>query len=98
LYSCIESARLWYDNLKIILEKFGFIANPYDICVFNKNVKDGEQVTLCIHVDDMLITAPSKTDITNLIDELKQIYGELTVNMGIKINYLGMVFDFSTNG
>ena len=46
LYGCIESARLWYDNLKSNLEKLGFIANPYDMCVFKKNIKDGKQVTL----------------------------------------------------
>lgn len=44
LYGCVESARLWYDHLKAMLESPGFKANPYDICMFNKgSIYNGTQ-------------------------------------------------------
>ena len=36
LYGCIESAKLFYDNISNVLLDFGFEKNPYDHCVFNK--------------------------------------------------------------
>jgi hypothetical protein len=52
LYGCIQSARLWYDKLRSVLEKNGFKANDIDQCVFNKTV-NGEQITLIVYVDDI---------------------------------------------
>jgi hypothetical protein len=36
LYGCIESAKLFYDHVSKMLMDFGFVRNPYDVCVFNK--------------------------------------------------------------
>ena len=52
LYGCIESAKLWYDEIAETLRSLGFTANPRDICVFNKDVK-GNQFTILVYVDDM---------------------------------------------
>ena len=53
LYGCIESAKLWYENLKTTLLSIGFSVNPLDVCVFNL-LKNGNQCTICVHVDDLL--------------------------------------------
>ncbi len=37
----------------------GFVVNPYDHCVFNKYAPDGKQITVCFHVDDLMITSVS---------------------------------------
>ena len=37
LYGCLESAQLWYEELKEKLLSLGFEINPYDPCVFFKS-------------------------------------------------------------
>ena len=58
LYGCIESAKLWYDELKRSLESWGYVVNQEDRCVFNKLVS-GVQSTLLLHVDDILCLSAS---------------------------------------
>jgi hypothetical protein len=65
LYGCVEAASLWYVHLRDKLLAWGFIENAYDICVFNKLGADGRQITVALHVDDLLVTC--QTQIT--IDE-----------------------------
>ena len=36
LYGCIESAKLWYQEISSTLKNNGYIANPKDICVLTK--------------------------------------------------------------
>jgi Reverse transcriptase (RNA-dependent DNA polymerase) len=36
LYGCVESAALWYENLRDTMTALGYETNPHDICVFNK--------------------------------------------------------------
>ena len=55
LYGCIESAKLWYNLLKLSLEKDGFVDNPCDPCILNK-MSNGIQITVLIYVDDLLLT------------------------------------------
>jgi len=98
LYGCIESARLWYQKISADFEDLGFIKNPYDECVFNRNQKDGTQETLVIHVDDVLVTAGSEKAIDNIMEELGTKYEKLTIKRGRKLDYLGMTFDFNTKG
>jgi hypothetical protein len=57
LYSCVEAALPWFNDLRGKLEAFGFVANPYDRCVFNKyDESTGMQMTLVLHVDDLMVT------------------------------------------
>jgi Reverse transcriptase (RNA-dependent DNA polymerase) len=55
LYGCVESAALWYENLRDTMTALGYETNPYDICVFNKKNEEGTQCTVTVHVDDLLI-------------------------------------------
>jgi virulence-associated protein VapD len=98
LYGCVESAKLWYDDLKQTLNKAGFIANTIDGCVFNKGI-GVNQCTVVLHVDDMLITSRNVKDRTELIAALESRYTEgVTMHEGPKISYLGMTFDWSIKG
>ena len=90
LYGCVESASLWYENLRLTLKGLGYVRNETDICVYNRAGKDGVQCTLCVHVDDLLITNSSKSKIDELTDGLKKRYGEISLKNGTMINYLGM--------
>ena len=53
LYGCVESAVIWYKDLKATLEADEYRVNPYDLCGFNKVYK-GEQVTVIFYFDDLL--------------------------------------------
>jgi hypothetical protein len=97
LYGCIESGKLWYENIRAYLESNGFLANPHDICVFNEGQGE-DQVTICLYVDDLLITSSNSIKIDNFLQRLKDHYRELKVTRGKVHNYLGMRFDFSTSG
>ena len=65
LYGLIDSARLWYELIKSTLIEFGYIQNPYDLCVLNKGSGE-DQISIYLHVDDMLVTAFHQKDIDEL--------------------------------
>ena len=97
LYGCVQSARLWYNHLSGTLKSMGFECNPLDKCVFNK-VVDGAQCTMCLHVDDLLITCESDAIIESVFGQLQQRYKEVKIQRGPRVSYLGMTLDFSRAG
>jgi hypothetical protein len=97
LYGCIESAKLWYEELSSTMEKIGFVRNPSDLCVFNRMYKD-TQCTACLHVDDLKITCADPDGIEDTIEQLTKKYKTLTVHRGLIHSYLGMTFDYSVEG
>jgi len=67
LYGGVEAAALWYSDLRGKLEKNGFVANPYDACVLNKLGPDGVQITVVVHVDDLLVTSASVANLASFV-------------------------------
>jgi hypothetical protein len=98
LYGCVEAAALWYNDLKGKLLNFGFIENRYDVCVFNKRCEDGFQITIVLHVDDLLVTSVSQRNIEDFEKYLSTVYPEIKVKKGPVVDYLGMTFDFTETG
>jgi hypothetical protein len=93
LYGCIESARLWYLHISSTLtSELSYIPNGADKCVFNK-VMNGAQCTICIHVDDCMITSTNNIMIEELIDGLRRKYQDIKINEGKVHSYLGLSFD-----
>jgi hypothetical protein len=97
LYGCLESAKLWNDEIVKTLTALGFVPNPKDPCVFNFD-RNGHQVTICLYVDDLLVTSIDELDIDWVCDSLKSKYGTVTLTKGPIHSYLGQTFDFSTDG
>lgn len=97
LYGCVESAALWYENLRTTMTGLGYERNSYDNCVFNKT-DNGVQCTATVHVDDLFITSTSVDMIESLSEGLRKRYGEISKTSGTVLNYLGMVFDLSHPG
>lgn len=93
LYGCVEAALLWYEHLRSTIEAAGFQRNGYDRCVFNR-VEDGVQTTICVYVDDLLITSTDESHAQRAVEILRKRYGELSVNEGNQHSYLGMMIDF----
>ena len=98
LYGCVEAAALWYKMLRGKLIAYGFVENPYDLCVFNKMCDDGSQITVGLHVDDLLVTCVNHSNIESFKTYLKAEFPEIRVDSGKVISYIGMTFDFTTPG
>ena len=89
IYGCIESALRWYELYSETLEKEGFVINPYDKCVANKEI-DGKQCTIVWYVDDNKVSHVDPLVVTDVINTMKSHFGELTVTRGKKHRFLGM--------
>ena len=97
LYGCVQSARAWYKKLRHDLEQLGYGVIKSDECVFIRKEKDGSTTRLVVHVDDIFATAKDETALDIVMGELEQLYSGLTIHRGKRLNYIGMVFDFSKN-
>lgn len=72
-----------------VLRDAGWESNPYDDCVFLKGPLNC-QTTVCLHVDNLLVTAPNDTMIEDLVNQFKKSFAEVKLNQGDSIGYLGM--------
>jgi hypothetical protein len=70
LYGCVESAALWYENLRDTMMGLGY---PHDICVFNKRNENGTQCTATAHVDDLQITSTNENMIEGLAEGQREV-------------------------
>ena len=95
MYGCVESARIWNDKLHKEFTEMGYVRNPYDKCVYNREDKDGYKSTMLVHVDDVLISAKDDEQRDNIMTEIEERFGELTKQKGKILNFIGMTFDFS---
>ena len=69
--------------------------NPYYSCVFN-SIKNGKQLTVTFHVDDLKVSHVDPFEITLCTCYLSRIYGNnFVVHRGKVHDYLGINFDFS---
>ena len=89
IYGCIESALLWYKLFANTLQKMGFKVNPYDRCVANKMIR-GKQCTIAWYVDDNKLSHVEENVVTEILDKVKDHFGELVVSRGNEHTLLGM--------
>lgn len=85
LYGCVESASLWYENLRATLKKLGYERNIQDVCVFNSYDAHGTQCTIALHVDDLFISSTNSAMIDALCNGLRKKYGEMFVMVQLSI-------------
>jgi hypothetical protein len=86
---------LFYRKLRKELEGFGFVINPYNPCMANKEVGDGKQLTVFWHVNDLMALCVVNFELTKLLCYLTNIYGpKLTIHMENKHDYLGVDLEF----
>jgi len=62
--------------------------------VFNR-LREDNQTTIFVYVDDLMIASKNKWDIDTAVNELETAFGSVSVNRGKLQNYIGMVFDFT---
>ena len=93
----MKSARLLCENISDhLVNKLGFIVNPYDMCVANK-VIEGKQCTILWHVDDFKVSHPSETIVYQVIADLEERYGKMAVEHGPEQTFVGMDITFLQN-
>jgi hypothetical protein len=97
MYGCDESARLWYNTFSTYLINEGFKVNPVEKCIFNMEV-NGVQCTICLYVDDLMITCTDEKIINEVINSLQKRFPGIIPVEGKVHSYLGMLFDFTTPG
>ena len=98
LYGTLETAKLWFDTITAKFKADGFIANPYDPCVYNKMLSCGHQVTITFHVDDLLVTCELESGLDAVSAMLRGHFPEVSERRGKVLDYLAMTFDFTTDG
>jgi hypothetical protein len=105
VYGTMVAVLLYYKKFVTSLTKQGFKLNPYDGCVANKIV-NGNQITICFHVDDCKISHKCTKVVDATIKWLQAEYesifedgsGVIKVHRGKVHTYLGMSLDFSHRG
>lgn len=95
VYGFATSGKLWFDLLTSALKELKFQPNPEDPCVWNGEI-DGSKMSIAMHVDDMLITAATEAAIHKLKALMTSKFDAVTLVVGKKLDFLGMVLDFST--
>jgi hypothetical protein len=99
LYGLMRASLIFYRKLRKELKEFGFVINPYDPCKGNKDVGEGEQLTVIWHVDDLMASCKDDFELTKMSCYLAKIYGpKLTMHTGRKHNYLGVDMEFQEDG
>ena len=97
LYSCINSGFLWYNLFTSTLEYDGFVLNPYDSCVANKQVND-KQYTITCYVYYLKTSHIKPKVLEDVLNTVETRYGKMTVARVIKHTYVGIYIEFISNG
>ena len=100
IYGTMNAALLAYKKLAKLFKQWRLTMNPYDPCVWNRNI-NGKQFTVVFHIDDLLMCHESPHVVSMIIKKLDDKYGSkdsLTVTRGPVHEYLGMTIDFRVKG
>ena len=101
LYGTLQGALLFEKKLSsYLLDNLGFIANPYDSSVMNKDINDKEFIIVW-HVDDLKLSHIDETVIEDIIAQISSNFGKeapLTVTGENIHDHLGIRIDFTKAG
>lgn len=97
IYGCVQSALLWYKMFHSHLKEIGFELNPYDPCIANKII-EGTQCTIAWYVDDTKISHVNPEVVTQVIGQIEERFGKMTVTRGRDHVFLGMKIAYKEDG
>ena len=101
LYGTLQAALLFWQNLSdFLIKECGFVVNPYDWCMVNKDI-NSKQCMIGWHVDDLKIPHVDKNVVEDIIKALDSKYGNespITVHRGPIQEYLGMTINYTVKG
>ena len=81
LYSCVQSALLWYNTFKSKLEHMRFEKNPCDPWIVNKKINN-KQCTIFWYVVDIKILHQDYSIVSKVIEEIESNFGKMKVVRG----------------
>ncbi|KAG7597916.1 Reverse transcriptase RNA-dependent DNA polymerase [Arabidopsis suecica] len=88
LYGLKQAPKQWNEKFDTYMSEIGFLRSEYDSCAYMKKLADGSMVYLLLYVDDMLVAAKNKEDISQLKRELSQRFD--MKDLGAAKRILGM--------
>ena len=104
IYGTLNAEILAYKKLTKYFVEWGFKMNPYEPCLWDKDI-DGKQFTIIFHVDDLKLLHVDPSVVTMIINKLKDAYtgnssikDELTITQGKVRDYLGIPISYETVG
>ena len=96
IYGQLRASLLWYKKFCRDLESHDFVFNIYVPCMANKLIC-GKQMTIRIHVDDVLsshIDPKANDEFLKWLNDQYGTYGPVKATRGRVHEYLGMTFEF----
>lgn len=96
LYGLPEAAREFFLSLMKAFIEIGFKQSEADECVFLKTVQ-GKVHVLCVHVDDIFSSAPSREARLRFEEDLQKHF-KIKKQVGKSLSYLGMVINRQSSG
>ncbi len=104
IYGTMVAGLRYYRKFSSSLKKRGFTINPYDPCVWIRDIK-GKQMTIWFHVDDCKISHLDPKVVNHTIawlcEEYESVFtdgsSKMKVARGKVLKYLGMMLDFATS-
>ena len=94
LYDHIMSGRLFWEHLSDALRDMGYVPNPDDLCVFNKDV-NGKQCTVVLHVDDIKVSHVEEAVVRGVVAKFEKTYDKMELRTGKVIEYCGITLDYN---
>lgn len=94
LYGLRESPRVWYETFDCCVNKLGFVKSKYDNCLYVKR-SEKDTIYLLVFVDDLLICAKARREITKIKIELMKNF--VMKDMGKVERYIGIDIDYNEN-
>ncbi len=99
LYGLMRASLMFYRKLRKEFEAYGLTMNPYDPCVSNMMAKDGKQLTVIWHIDNLMALCEMDLELNKFSCYLARIHGpKMTMNTGTKHDNLGMDMEFNEDG
>ena len=87
---------MWYKILSTKFEGLDFEINPYDRCVAKKII-EGTKCTMAWYADDNKMSHKNPAVISDIINKVKEHFGDLFFLIGNKNIFLDMHIDIKDN-
>ena len=74
LYELKQSPQQWYSKFNEFMLNHNFSRSEYDNCVYFRNLNSGDQISLLLYVDDILIACKHRAEVEKLKTELMAVF------------------------
>jgi hypothetical protein len=97
LYGTVQASKLWFEKLSGVLKDAGFKSCAYDSCVFTMGYDSVKCIHVCVHVDDILISASDDSGIKIVERIMSKAFKSINLST-TSFTYLGLKVDEHIGG